>query len=177
MARLAVQCRRLAPTLAYHPVSTAMPLQPGIRAPEFSAVSDNGSTISLTDYRGKKLVLYFYPKDGTPICTAQACSLRDHEAEITAKGAAILGVSAQNTASHQKFVQKCSLNFPLIADPGRAIAQAYDATGSGLAGLLRRLLGVTARVTYLIDERGYIASVVDRPDGANHGQEVLKLLV
>ena len=153
-----------------------MPLKPGTTAPPFTAASDNGSSISLADYRGKKVVLYFYPKDDTPGCTAQACSLRDHQGEIGVKGVAILGVSAQGVGSHKKFARKYELNFPLIADPDRAIAKAYDALGAGVGGLMRGLLGVSARVTYLIDEQGRIAHVIDRPDCANHAEEVLKLL-
>jgi len=153
-----------------------MPLKAGSPAPQFTARTRAGGTVSLADYRGRKLVLYFYPRDDTPGCTAQACSLRDHRREIAAKGAAILGVSAQDADSHKKFAHKYRLNFPLLADPGRQIARAYDALGSGIAGLLRGLLGVSARVTYVIDEEGRIAHVIANPDCKNHGEEVLKVL-
>ena len=90
--------------------------RPGDIAPDFSGLTTDGSKVRLQDYRGKKLVLYFYPMDNTPGCTAQACSLRDHNAEIEAKNAAILGVSAQGVESHQRFTTKFKLNFPLLAD-------------------------------------------------------------
>ena len=148
----------------------------GDHAPDFSAPTTDGSRASLKDFRGKKLVLYFYPMDDTPGCTAQACSLRDHDSEIKLKGAAILGVSAQNVASHQKFTQKYRLNFPLLADTDRAVARAYGAIGGGIGGALRGMLGFAERVTFIIDEQGRIAHVIDSPDTANHAAEVLKLL-
>lgn len=150
--------------------------KPGDPAPDFSAPATDGSTISLSDYRGKKLVLYFYPMDDTPGCTAQACSLRDYNKEIAAKGAAILGVSAQDEASHQKFAAKHKLNFPLLADKGQNVAKAYGVAGSGLFGVARGLLGINERVTFIIDEQGRIAHVLDDPNCPNHGEEVLKFL-
>jgi peroxiredoxin Q/BCP len=148
----------------------------GEPAPAFSALTTDGSRVSLADFRGKKLVLYFYPMDDTPGCTAQACSLRDHNAEIKAKGAAILGVSAQDVASHRKFTAQHKLNFPLLADTDRAVARAYGTIGGGLGGALRGMLGLAERVTFIIDERGRIAHVIDSPDTANHAEQVLKLL-
>lgn len=153
-----------------------MALKPGIQAPDFTATAGDGSTIRLADYRGRKLILYFYPMDDTPGCTAQACSLRDAHGEISKKGAAILGVSAQDAASHRKFSGKFSLNFPLLCDTGRTIAKAYDAAGSGLGGWLRGLFGVNQRISYLIDEKGFISQVVEDPDCSKHGEEMLKLL-
>jgi peroxiredoxin Q/BCP len=150
--------------------------KPGDSAPDFSALTTDGSRVSLADFRGKKLVLYFYPMDDTPGCTAQACSLRDHNAEIKAKGAAILGVSAQDLASHQKFTAKHKLNFPLLADTDRAVARAYGTIGSGVGGALRGVLGLAERVTFIIDEQGRIARVIDAPDTANHAEQVLTLL-
>ena len=150
--------------------------KPGDQAPPFSAVTTTGERVKLADYRGRKLVLYFYPMDDTPGCTAQACSLRDHNSDIAAKGAAILGVSAQDEASHQRFTQKYRLNFPLIADTDNAVARAYGVLGSGLFGVARSLAGAYQRVTFVIDEHGRIAHVIDRPDTRAHGDEVLKLL-
>lgn len=148
----------------------------GDPAPDFSAKATDGSSVSLKDFRGRKLVLYFYPMDDTPGCTAQACSLRDHNRDIAAKGAAILGVSAQDEASHQRFTRKHQLNFPLLADTDRSVAKAYGTVGSGLFGVARGLLGMNERVTFIIDEQGKIARVIDDPDTADHGQEVLKYL-
>jgi Peroxiredoxin len=91
---------------------------PGDPAPEFEGLTTEGERVSLADYRGRKLVLYFYPRDDTPGCTRQACSLRDHAAELAAKGAAVLGVSTQGVESHRAFTSKYRLNFPLLADEG-----------------------------------------------------------
>jgi peroxiredoxin Q/BCP len=150
--------------------------KPGDPAPDFSGPTTDGSQVRLKDFRGKKLVLYFYPMDDTPGCTAQACSLRDHNAEIKAKGAAILGVSAQDVGSHQKFTARHKLNFPLLADTDRAVARAYGTLGGGVGGALRGMLGLAQRVTFIIDEKGRIAHVIDAPDTANHAAQVLKLL-
>lgn len=150
--------------------------RPGDPAPDFSCSATDGSTIRLSDFRGRKLVLYFYPMDDTPGCTAQACSLRDFNRDIAARGAAILGVSAQGEESHRKFTAKHKLNFPLLADTDRRVAKAYGVAGSGLFGVARALTGMNERVTFIIDEKGRIAHVLDDPDCPNHGEEVLKLL-
>ena len=150
--------------------------KPGDPAPDFSCAATDGSTIRLADFRGRKLVLYFYPMDDTPGCTAQACSLRDANRDIAARGAAILGVSAQGDESHRKFTSKYKLNFPLLADTDRAMAKAYGVAGSGLFGVARALAGMHERVTFIIDGKGKIAHVLDDPDCANHGEEVLKFL-
>ncbi|HMM54695.1 MAG TPA: peroxiredoxin [Candidatus Desulfobacillus sp.] len=148
----------------------------GDPAPDFSCQAGDGGTIRLADFRGRKLVLYFYPMDDTPGCTAQACSLRDANRDIAASGAAILGVSAQGEDSHRRFAAKHRLNFPLLADTDRAVARAYGAAGSGLLGVARTLTGLNERVTFIIDENGKIADVIDDPDCRNHGDEVLKRL-
>jgi peroxiredoxin Q/BCP len=121
--------------------------------------------------------MYFYPMDDTPGCTKQACSLRDHNAEIVARGAAILGVSTQDEASHRRFTEKYKLNFPLLADAGGAVGRAYGTIGGGgLISAAKALVGMADRVTFIIDEKGRIAHVIDRPDVANHAEEVLALL-
>lgn len=154
----------------------ATSLRPGDPAPDFAAPDSDGTEIRLGDFRGRKLVLYFYPMDDTPGCTKQACSLRDANAAITVRGAAILGVSAQGQESHQRFSEKFALNFPLLADTDLAIAKAYGVAGSGLGGLLRSVVGVSERVTFIIDETGHIARVIDDPNCADHGEEVLTTL-
>jgi len=150
--------------------------EPGDPAPDFSGLTTDGARVSLKDFRGRKLVLYFYPRDDTPGCTAQACSLRDHNSEIKAKGAAILGVSAQDVDSHRKFTAKHKLNFPLLADTDRSVARAYGTIRGGVGGALRGMLGLAERVTFIIDEQGRIGQVIDSPDTANHAEQVLKLL-
>ena len=153
------------------------PLKPGDPAPDFKATTTDGKPVSLKDYRGKKLVMYFYPMDDTPGCTKQACSLRDHNAEIVAKGAAILGVSTQDEASHRKFTEKYKLNFPLLADTDGAVGRAYGTLGGpGLMSKLKSAAGMAERVTFVIDENGRIAHVIDKPQVGRHAEEVLALL-
>ena len=155
----------------------AMKLKAGDPAPDFSAKATDGSTVSLKEYRGRKLVMYFYPMDDTPGCTAQACSLRDANKDISAKGAAILGVSTQDEASHQKFAAKYKLNFPLLADTGKSIGKAYGTIGAGgLMSAAKSIMGMADRVTFIIDEQGRIAHIIDHPDTRNHADEVLSLL-
>lgn len=152
-------------------------LKPGDSAPAFEGVTTDGKRVSLSDYRGRKLVLYFYPKDDTPGCTKQACSLRDGLARIAAKGAAVLGVSTQDEASHQAFTRKFALNFPLLADTDGRVARAYGTLGGrGLLSRLKSAAGWTDRVTFIVDEHGRIARVIDRPDVAHHAEEVLRHL-
>lgn len=152
-------------------------LKVGDLAPDFTAKTSDGSNVSLKDYRGKKLILYFYPMDNTPGCTAQACSLRDANKDIAAKGAAILGVSTQDEASHQKFTSKYQLNFPLLADTDKAIGKAYGTIGgSGLLAAAKALAGMADRITFIIDEKGKITHVIDAPNTQNHAEEVLALL-
>lgn len=151
-------------------------LKAGDPAPDFSAPGTDGRTLNLADFRGQKLVLFFYPRDDSPYCTRQACSLRDSSAEISACGAAILGVSAQDEGSHQKFAEKHHLKFPLLADTDLAIARAYGVAGAGLGGFLRALVKASERVTFIIDEQGFILHVIGDPDCPDHGDEVLALL-
>ena len=155
----------------------ATPLKAGDPAPDFEGVTTDGTRVSLKGFRGKKLVMYFYPKDDTPGCTKQACSLRDHNADIRAKGAAVLGVSTQGEESHQAFTKKFNLNFPLLADSDGSVGRAYGVLGGpGILSKLKSAAGFADRVTFVIDEKGRIAHVIDRPDVANHAQEVLALL-
>jgi peroxiredoxin Q/BCP len=155
----------------------ATPLKAGDPAPDFSGMTNDGTRVTLKDYRGRKLVMYFYPMDDTPGCTKQACSLRDGNAEIKAKGAAILGVSTQDEASHQKFTTKYKLNFPLLADVDGAVGKAYGVLGGpGIMSKLKSAAGMADRVTFVIDEKGKIAHVLDKPNVANHADEVLRLL-
>ena len=154
-----------------------MTLKPGDTAPDFEGLATDGTRVSLKDFRGRKLVMYFYPMDDTPGCTKQACSLRDHNKDIAAKGAAILGVSTQDEASHRKFTEKYKLNFPLLADRDGKVGRAYGTIGGGgLLSAAKALIGMADRVTFVIDEKGRIAHVIDRPDVANHAEEVLALL-
>jgi thioredoxin-dependent peroxiredoxin len=155
----------------------ATPLRAGDPAPEFEGTTTDGKKVSLKDFRGKKLVLYFYPMDDTPGCTKQACSLRDHNAELVAKGAAVLGVSTQGEQSHQAFTKKYHLNFPLLADTDGAVGRAYGTLGGrGIISKLKSAAGMADRVTFVIDEKGKIAHVIAKPDVAHHAGEVLALI-
>ena len=151
--------------------------KPGDPAPDFDALTTDGKRVSLKDYRGRQLVMYFYPMDDTPGCTKQACSLRDHNAEIAAKGASVLGVSTQGEQSHQAFTKKYKLNFPLLADTDGKVGRAYGTLGGGgLISKLKSAAGMADRVTFVIDEKGNIAHVIDKPNVASHAEEVLALL-
>ena len=155
----------------------AITLKPGDPAPDFDAITTDGKRIALKDYRGRKLVMYFYPMDDTPGCTKQACSLRDHNAEIAAKGAAVLGVSTQGEESHRAFTKKYNLNFPLLADTDGKVGRAYGTLGGGgLISKLKSAAGMADRVTFVIDEKGRVAHVIDKPNVASHAEEVLALL-
>jgi len=150
---------------------------PGDPAPDFEATATDGSRVSLASYRGRKLVLYFYPRDDTPHCTRQACSFRDHASEFAARGAAVLGVSTQAEASHRAFTSKHRLDFPLLADTDGRVARAYGAMGGGgLVSKLKAALGLADRVTFVIDEQGRVAHVIGKPDVSRHADEVLALL-
>ena len=155
----------------------AIHLKRGDPAPDFDGITTDGKRVSLKDYRGRKLVMYFYPMDDTPGCTKQACSLRDHNAEIVAKGAAVLGVSTQGEESHQAFTKKYNLNFPLLADTDGKVGRAFGTLGGGgLISKLKSAAGMADRVTFIIDENGRIAHVIDKPHVASHAEEVLALL-
>lgn len=143
-----------------------MPLAVGTNAPAFTVKDTNGNTVSLADYKGKTVVLYFYPKDDTPGCTKQACSFRDASNEYQNKDVVVLGVSADDEASHQAFTQKYNLNFPLLADTNKTLIAAYDVDGGGYA----------KRVTYVIDGNGKIVHVDANVNTSNHASDVLASL-
>ena len=129
-------------------------LQAGDAAPEFETVDDAGNPVTLSDYRGKRVVLYFYPKDDTPGCTTQACDFRDNYADIEAQNAVVLGVSPDDVASHGKFKAKFQLNFPLLVDEDHAIAEAYGVWGEK-TNYGKKYMGVI-RSHFVIDEAGKI---------------------
>jgi len=153
-----------------HKVST-MP-QPGEPAPAFEGITQNGDVIRLEDFRGKKLALYFYPKDDTPGCTKQACNLRDEYRLLQRGDIAVVGVSADPVESHQDFAEKYDLPFPLISDPDRRIIEAYGVWGERtLFG--RKLMGIK-RTTFLIDEDGIVRHVIKRPKVDAHAEEIIE---
>jgi peroxiredoxin Q/BCP len=144
----------------------------GDKAPAFTGTSQDGDRIKLSDYRGRKLALYFYPKDDTPGCTKQACNLRDGYQELLNAGIAVVGVSIDDRASHENFAEKYELPFPLIADVNRKIVGTYGVYGErSLYG--RKFMG-TNRTTFLIDEKGKVVHVFKRPKVKEHTAEILK---
>lgn len=143
-------------------------------APDFTLLSDEGEEVTLSSFRGKKVVLYFYPKDDTPGCTKEACSFRDDYSLFTLKGAAVLGVSPDNAASHQKFRAKYSLPFYLLSDPDHAVAALYGAWGE--KKLYGRSYEGILRSTFVIDEEGRVAKVFPDVKPEGHAQEVLAFL-
>jgi peroxiredoxin Q/BCP len=149
----------------------AAPLSAGTRAPEFNVTLHDGSTRSLADYAGRKLALYFYPKDNTPGCTAQACNLNEHLTELTSRGIAVLGVSPDSEASHLKFIAKYELGFDLVADTDRSLHEAFGVWG--LKKFMGREYDGTHRTTFLIDESGEIVHVILKPKTKDHAAEVL----
>ncbi len=149
-----------------------MTLQIGTPAPDFSANNQNGETLSLSHFSGKKLVLYFYPKDDTPGCTAEACSLRDNYQDLIAKGYAILGVSPDNETKHKKFIDKYNLPFDLLADTDNAVALAYGVwVEKSMYG--RKYMGI-ARTTFIIDEQGNLAEIIEKVDTKNHATQIIQ---
>jgi thioredoxin-dependent peroxiredoxin len=146
-------------------------LTSGKKAPAFKGIDQNGNKISLSDFKGKKVVLYFYPKDDTPGCTAQACNLRDNYTELIKKGFAVVGVSTDPVKNHKKFETKYQLPFPLVADEDKVIVEKYGVWGEKKF-MGKTYLGIT-RTTFLIDEDGKIKKIINKPDTKNHTEEIL----
>jgi peroxiredoxin Q/BCP len=151
-------------------LSAAPELKPGDPAPSFELKDGNGVLHKLSDYKGRKLVLYFYPKDNTSGCTAEACNLRDNYSQLTDSGIVIFGVSYDDSASHKDFSSKYNLPFPLLSDTEKEVAEKYNAK--------RDFLGIFTpkRITYLIDEDGKILHIFDDVDTKNHSAQILGVL-
>lgn len=148
-----------------------MTLQVGDPAPDFTANDQDGQPVSLHDFKGKKLVLYFYPKDDTPGCTAQACDLRDNYERMLAQGYAVVGVSVDDEKSHQKFIKKFDLPFPLLADTEHAVVEAYGVWGEK-KNYGRTYMG-TVRTTFVIDEEGKIEDIISKVNTKEHVNQIL----
>ena len=147
-------------------------LKEGSNAPAFTTTDTDGNTVKLKDLRGKKVVLYFYPKDDTPGCTKEACSFRDAFSVFKKKGITILGVSPDKQSAHQKFTEKYKLPFTLLSDTDHAIAEAYESWGEKKF-MGRTYLGVL-RNTFLIDEKGKIKKIFEKVKPEEHASEVLE---
>jgi peroxiredoxin Q/BCP len=149
-------------------------IKEGRKAPDFRLASSQGGEVSLSDLRGKTVVLYFYPKDDTPGCTREACGFRDAQAAIKKKGAVVLGISGDSVLSHQKFKIKYTLNFPLLADTDRAVAKKYGAFGEKL--MYGKKVQGMIRSTFVIDGEGVVRKVFPRVRVDGHPEQVLGAL-
>lgn len=149
-------------------------LQTGIQAPDFTLPDQNGEKRSLSDYRGKKVILYFYSKDMTAGCTKQACGFGELYPRFLEKNAVVLGVSKDSVASHKKFEEKCGLPFTLLSDPEKTVIQAYDAWKE--KKLYGKVSMGTVRMSYLIDENGVIVSAHEKVSAAENPAQMLKEL-
>ena len=155
-------------------MTTELKLKEGDPAPAFTAMTNGGATVSLADFKGRNVILYFYPRDNTPGCTKEACAFRDHFADFERKGAMVLGVSTDPVKSHDKFVAKYQLPFTLLADEDKKIVRAYGVWGP------KTFMGVkyagTSRVTFLIGPDGKIKKIWPKVKPAEHAEEVLASL-
>ncbi len=149
-------------------------LAEGMKAPEFSGKDQHGKEVSLKGLQGKKVILYFYPKDDTPGCTAEACNLRDNYSELIEKGFEVIGVSADSEKSHQRFIDKYTLPFRLLSDTDKEVLKAYGAWG------LKKLYGKEydgiLRKTFIIDEQGVVHKIFNKVDTKNHTEQILEAL-
>ena len=149
-------------------------LKEGLQAPEFTGTDQDGNTVTLNQFKGQKVVLYFYPKDDTPGCTTEACDFRDNYQGLKAKGIAVLGVSVDDEKSHQKFAAKHNLPFTLLADTDKKIVEGYGVWGEkNMYG--KKYMG-TNRTTFLIDENGIISHIIKKVDTKNATAQVLELI-
>lgn len=148
-------------------------LKVGDRMPDFQGKDQNGEEITNRDFAGKKLVIYFYPKDNTPACTNQACSLRDSYGELKKAGYSILGVSMDTGKTHTRFIEKFSLPFPLIADTERKMVDSFKVWG--LKKFMGREYDGIHRTTFIINEKGIITHIIEKPKTKIHGEEILNL--
>jgi len=148
-------------------------LKVGDKAPSFSAVDQTEKTIRLDDFKGNKLAIYFYPKDNTPGCIAQACNLRDNYSVLLKKGIKLIGVSADSVKSHQKFIEKFTLPFPLIADEDHKVIDLYGVWGP--KKFMGREYDGIHRTTFLIDENQKIAGIIEKPKTKAHAEEILAI--
>ena len=169
--KLSQKLRKFTPN--YKIYNKMIQLKEGMKAPLFEGTDQDGRTIRLDDYAGKKVVLYFYPKDNTPGCTAEACNLRDNHKNLLKEGFTVIGVSIDSEKSHKGFASKYSLPFPLIADTSKKIVNDYGVFGE------KKMYGKSyfgiIRTTFVIDENGIIEKIIQKVDTSNHAEQVLNL--
>lgn len=148
-----------------------MELQKGDKAPNFKAKDQNGNTISLSDFKGQKVVLYFYPEDDTQLCTKQACNFRDNYAQLKKRGITVLGVSPDDEQSHQDFTKKYKLNFPLLVDTSKKISEKYGTWGE--KNMYGNIVIGMKRYTFMINEDGTIHHIIKKPKVSEHAEQIL----
>ncbi|MGB8490857.1 MAG: thioredoxin-dependent thiol peroxidase [Bacteroidales bacterium] len=148
-------------------------LKEGMKAPYFEGTDQDGKTVKLSDFAGRKVILYFYPKDNTPGCTAEACSLRDNYKSLIDKGFAVIGVSMDSEKSHKGFAEKYSLPFPLIADTSRKILNDYGVYRQKML-YGKSFLGIV-RTTFVIDEKGIIEKIISKVETKNHADQIINM--
>lgn len=149
-------------------------LKEGDKAPDFTGLDQDGNEISLSDYKGKKLILFFYPKDNTPGCTAAACSLRDHYSDLQARGFELLGVSPDSQKKHQNFIKKYDFPFPLLADTEKEVLNAFGAWGP--KKMYGKMFDGVYRSTFIINEDGRIEKIFDKVKTKTHAEQILESL-
>ncbi len=148
-------------------------LKVGDKAPVFTSKDQNGNKVSLSDYKGKRVVIYFYPKDNTPGCTAQACNIRDNYSRIQEEGIVILGVSADDETKHQKFIAKFDLPFSLLADTEKELLNLYGVWGE--KKFMGRVYDGIHRTTFVLDENHVIIGIIEKPKTKDHTREILEI--
>lgn len=148
-----------------------MKLEIGQKAPNFETINQDGNTVKLSDFAGKKIVMYFYPKDNTPTCTTQACNLRDNYAALQAKGYTVLGVSVDNAKSHKKFQTKFELPFDLLDDSAQKIVNDYGVWVEKM--MYGKAYMGTLRTTFLIDETGIITDIIEKVESKRHSEQIV----
>lgn len=146
-------------------------LEKGAKAPDFEGVDENGNTIKLTDYKGKKLILFFYPKDNTPTCTVEVCNLRDNYSMLQNKGYELLGVSGDSEKKHQNFIKKHNLPFPLLADTEKKVINDYGVFGE--KKMFGKIKEGIFRTTFVIDEKGVVEQVFTKVKSKDHAAQIL----
>ncbi len=171
MFRILLKLRKF--TLYYKIIQSMNQLKEGMKAPPFEGRDQNGQLIRLSDYKGKKLVLFFYPKDNTPGCTSEACNLRDNHDTLLKEGFAVVGVSMDTEKSHKSFAEKHSLPFPLIADTSKKILDDYGVWRQ--KSLYGKTFMGTVRTTFIIDEEGTIEKIISKVETKNHSDQIFRL--
>lgn len=172
-SRVKKAVKKVAPVKTAKFVAHTSKLKEGMKAPDFKGLNQEGKEFGLADYKGKKVILYFYPKDNTPGCTAEACSLQDNMNILKKEGYEVVGVSADDVKSHKKFADKFKLSFNLLADTDHKAMKAYDVWGTKM--FMGRIFDGIIRTTFIIDEKGTIQHIIRAVDTKDHANQIRNL--